>query len=118
MLVSIDTIHLTHLSANEASRPSDCEPGVPEGGPCAFALKTAMCAVRIVPSRNAILNAVPVDGNPRRTLGNTSFFMAINHLVDKKKILKNLHESGMKAEAIADQLDLDIGTVKDWIKQI
>ena len=37
---------------------------------------------------------------------------------DKKKILKNLYESGMEAEAIADQLDLDIGTVKDWIKQI
>jgi uncharacterized protein DUF6659 len=37
---------------------------------------------------------------------------------DKKKIFKNLYESGMEAEAIADQLDLDIGTVKDWIKQI
>jgi hypothetical protein len=37
---------------------------------------------------------------------------------DKKKILKNLYESGMEEEAIADQLDLDIGTVRNWIKQL
>jgi hypothetical protein len=37
---------------------------------------------------------------------------------DKKKTLKNLHESGMDEESIADQLDLDIGTVKDLVKQL
>jgi hypothetical protein len=37
---------------------------------------------------------------------------------DKKKILKNLYESGMEEDAIADQLDLDVNTVRDWIKQI
>ena len=37
---------------------------------------------------------------------------------DKKKTLKNLYESGMEEEAIADQLDLDISTVKNWLKQI
>jgi uncharacterized protein YjcR len=37
---------------------------------------------------------------------------------DKKKTLKNLYESGMEEEAIADQLDLDINTVKTWVKQI
>jgi DNA-binding NarL/FixJ family response regulator len=37
---------------------------------------------------------------------------------DKKKILKNLYESGMEEDAIADQLDLDIRTVRDWIKQL
>ncbi|HKI07713.1 MAG TPA: helix-turn-helix domain-containing protein [Nitrososphaeraceae archaeon] len=37
---------------------------------------------------------------------------------DKKKILKNLYDSGMEEEAIADQLDLDINTVRDWIKQV
>ena len=35
---------------------------------------------------------------------------------DKKKILKNLYESGMEEDAIADQLDLDVNTVRDWIK--
>ena len=37
---------------------------------------------------------------------------------DKKKILKNLYESGMEEESIADQLDLDITTVKNWVNQI
>ena len=37
---------------------------------------------------------------------------------DKKKILKNLYESGMEEESIADQLDLDLNTVKNWVKQI
>jgi Family of unknown function (DUF6659) len=37
---------------------------------------------------------------------------------DKKKTLKNLYESGMEEEVIADQLDLDINTVKTWVKQI
>jgi Family of unknown function (DUF6659) len=37
---------------------------------------------------------------------------------DKKKTFRNLHESGMDEESIADQLDLDIGTVKDLVKQL
>jgi hypothetical protein len=37
---------------------------------------------------------------------------------EKKEILRNLHESGIPEDMIADQLDLDINTVKMLIQEI
>jgi hypothetical protein len=37
---------------------------------------------------------------------------------EKKQILRNLHESGIPEDMIADQLDLDITTVKSLIQEI
>jgi hypothetical protein len=37
---------------------------------------------------------------------------------DKKETLKNLYESDFEDEVIADQLDLDLNTVKTLIKEV
>jgi DNA-binding NarL/FixJ family response regulator len=37
---------------------------------------------------------------------------------EKKQILRNLYESGVSEEIIAEHLDLDVGTVKILIEQI
>jgi hypothetical protein len=37
---------------------------------------------------------------------------------EKKQILRNLHESGIPEDMIADQLDLDITTVNSLIQEI
>jgi hypothetical protein len=37
---------------------------------------------------------------------------------EKKQILRNLHESGIPEDMIADQLDLDINTVKSLIQEL
>jgi hypothetical protein len=37
---------------------------------------------------------------------------------EKKQILRNLHESGIPEDMIADQLDLDITTVKSLIQEL
>jgi hypothetical protein len=38
--------------------------------------------------------------------------------IEKKQILRNLHESGIPEDMIADQLDLDINTVKSLIQEL
>jgi hypothetical protein len=40
----------------------------------------------------------------------------VNH--EKKEVLRNLHESGIPEDMIADQLDLDVNTVKMIIAEI
>jgi hypothetical protein len=37
---------------------------------------------------------------------------------EKKQILRNLHESGIPEDMVADQLDLDINTVKSLIQEL
>jgi DNA-binding NarL/FixJ family response regulator len=37
---------------------------------------------------------------------------------EKKEVLRNLHESGISEDLIADQLDLDVNTVKMIIAEI
>jgi DNA-binding NarL/FixJ family response regulator len=37
---------------------------------------------------------------------------------EKKEMLRNLHESGISEDMIADQLDLDVNTVKMIIEEI
>ena len=37
---------------------------------------------------------------------------------EKKQILRNLHESGIPEDMIADQLDLDLNTVMSLVQEI